>query len=280
MRMLRNIFRRKLRAFLTIFGIAIGVFALVVMGSIAEKLTLLVDGGVKYYEGKVVIVPKVEGATSSSSLLSIDLQRDIERVHGVRAVSADISARLTTETITVSFGPPAAVSGSDGKGDSYEKFKLTYSDGRALHPWENGKVAVGSDLVDKLGAKVGGTVKIRDKYYEVVGILEKTLTELGMPKEIVMRHRPPQFAHVFAGDGYSAGYYSYLWADTLSSDAFEAFTGAKGPYDPAVARRLREHVFSAGNTVDPAEAYRAFRGADPGIGALMRERGFPAPAAR
>ena len=176
MRTLRNIFRRKLRAFLTIFGIAIGVFALVVMGSIAEKLTLLVDGGVKYYEGKVVIVPKVEGATSSSSLLSIDLQRDIERVHGVRAVSADISARLTTETITVSFGPPAAVSGSDGKGDSYEKFKLTYSDGRALHPWENGKVAVGSDLVDKLGAKVGGTVKIRDKYYEVVGIADKTLT--------------------------------------------------------------------------------------------------------
>jgi len=104
-----------------------------------------------------------------------------------------------------------------------------------------------------------------------------TLAALGMPREIVMRHRMPQFAHVFASDGYSAGYYSYLWADTLSTDAFEAFTEAGGPYDKGVARRLRDRVFSAGNTVDPAEAYRAFRGRDPGIGALMRKRGFPEP---
>jgi putative ABC transport system permease protein len=176
MRVLRNIFRRKLRAFLTIFGIAIGVFALVVMGSIAEKLTLLVDGGVKYYQGKVVIVPKVEGASSGSSLLSIDKQRDIEKVHGVAAVSAEVSARLTTETVTVSFGPAPAIYGSDGKGDNYETFKITYSAGRALRPSDDGKVAVGSDLVDKLGAKVGESVKIRGKYYEVVGIADKTLT--------------------------------------------------------------------------------------------------------
>ena len=174
MRTLRNIFRRKMRAFLTIFGIAIGVFALVVMGSIAEKLTLLVDGGVQYYQGKVVVFPKV--TNSSTSLLSIDRQRDLEKIHGVAAVSAQVSANLTTETATVSFGPAAAVGGSDGRGDSYEKFKITYSDGRALKPTENGKVAVGSDLVKKLGAVVGGTVKIRDKYYEVVGIANKTLT--------------------------------------------------------------------------------------------------------
>jgi peptidyl-dipeptidase Dcp len=105
----------------------------------------------------------------------------------------------------------------------------------------------------------------------------ETLAALGMPREIVMRHRMPQFAHVFASDGYSAGYYSYLWADTLSTDAFEAFTEAGGPYDKRVARRLRDRVFSAGNTVDPAEAYRAFRGRDAGIGALMRKRGFPEP---
>jgi peptidyl-dipeptidase Dcp len=104
-----------------------------------------------------------------------------------------------------------------------------------------------------------------------------TLAALGMPSEIVMRHRTPQFGHIFADDGYSAGYYSYLWSDTLSADAYEAFTEAGGPYDKAVAQRLVEHVFSVGNTVDPAEAYRAFRGRDPGIGALMRKRGFPAP---
>ncbi|AKJ06294.1 peptidyl-dipeptidase Dcp [Archangium gephyra] len=106
-----------------------------------------------------------------------------------------------------------------------------------------------------------------------------TLGTLGMPKEIVMRHRTPQFGHVFAGDGYSAGYYSYLWSDTLTADAFEAFTEGKGPYDKAVAERLRKNVFSVGNTVDPAEAYRSFRGKDAGIDALMRKRGFPVPGA-
>jgi peptidyl-dipeptidase Dcp len=106
----------------------------------------------------------------------------------------------------------------------------------------------------------------------------ETLQELHMPAEIVMRHRTPQLSHVFAGDGYSAGYYSYLWADTLTADAYEAFTEAGGPYDKAVAGRLLKNVFQAGNTVDPAQAYRAFRGKDPGIAALMRKRGFPVPA--
>jgi peptidyl-dipeptidase Dcp len=105
-----------------------------------------------------------------------------------------------------------------------------------------------------------------------------TLAALGMPREIVMRHRTPQFGHVFSGDGYAAGYYSYLWSDTLSADAWEAFTEAGGPYDKAVARRLHDEVLATGNTRDPAEAYRAFRGHDPGIAALMRKRGFPIPA--
>ena len=110
----------------------------------------------------------------------------------------------------------------------------------------------------------------------------EALAELGMPHEIVMRHRTPQFGHIFSGDGYSAGYYSYLWADTLTADAWEAFTvDGKGPWDKDVAARLREHVFSVGNTVDPADGYRAFRGRDPNIDALMRKRGFlpPLPAA-
>ncbi|MDY7227217.1 M3 family metallopeptidase [Hyalangium rubrum] len=106
-----------------------------------------------------------------------------------------------------------------------------------------------------------------------------TLKALGMPEEIVMRHRTPQFGHIFAGDGYSAGYYSYLWSDTLTADAYEAFTQGKGPYDKSVAERLRKNVFSVGNTIDPAEGYRAFRGKDAGIDALMRKRGFPVPGA-
>src|SRR5688572_20041394 len=102
----------------------------------------------------------------------------------------------------------------------------------------------------------------------------EALAAIGMPREIVMRHRLPHFGHLFSGDSYSAGYYSYLWADTLSADAFEAFTEAGGAYDKKVASRLLENVFAAGNTVDPEQGYRAFRGRDAGIEALMRKRGF------
>jgi peptidyl-dipeptidase Dcp len=107
-----------------------------------------------------------------------------------------------------------------------------------------------------------------------------TLKALGMPDEIVMRHRTPQFTHVFSSDSYSAGYYSYLWSDTLTADAWQAFVEAGGPYDKTVAKRLVEHVFSVGNTVDPADGYRTFRGRDAGIAALMRKRGFPVPQER
>jgi peptidyl-dipeptidase Dcp len=106
----------------------------------------------------------------------------------------------------------------------------------------------------------------------------ETLGALGMPKELVMRHRTPQFNHVFSSDGYSAAYYSYLWADTLTADAWEAFTEAGGAWDAEVAERLRRNVFTVGNTIDPADGYRAFRGRDANIAALMRDRGFPIPA--
>ena len=106
----------------------------------------------------------------------------------------------------------------------------------------------------------------------------ETLAAFGMPAELVMRHRSTQFSHVFGSDAYSAGYYSYLWADTLSASAFEAFTEAKGPYDKAVAARLKQHVLSVGNSIDPVEGFRAFRGKDPDSDALMRKRGFPVSA--
>lgn len=108
----------------------------------------------------------------------------------------------------------------------------------------------------------------------------ETLERLGLPDEIVMRHRSPHFGHIFSGEGYSAGYYGYLWADVLTSDAAEAFAEAPGGfYDAEVAERLVEHLFAARNAVDPADAYRAFRGRDATIDALMRDRGFPVPDA-
>jgi peptidyl-dipeptidase Dcp len=101
-----------------------------------------------------------------------------------------------------------------------------------------------------------------------------TLAALEMPAEMVMRHRTPQFAHIFSGDSYSAGYYSYLWAEVLDHDAFEAFIAAGGPYDKGIAKRLHDDIMSVGNSVDPAEAYRRFRGSDPKIDGLLRARGF------
>ena len=128
-----------------------------------------------------------------------------------------------------------------------------------------------SALVD-MKLHLAGDQKIDPDKFE-----RETLAALGMPAEIVMRHRTPQFNHVFSGDGYSAGYYSYLWSDTITADAWEAFTEAGGPWDKAVAKRLRDNVFGVGNTIDPTIAYRQFRGRDPGIAALMRKRGFPVP---
>ena len=101
------------------------------------------------------------------------------------------------------------------------------------------------------------------------------LDKLGMPKQVVMRHRTTHFGHIFSGEGYAAGYYGYMWADVLTSDAAEAFAEAPGGfYDPGVAKKLVEHLFAPRNAVDPGEAYRAFRGRDADTQALMRDRGF------
>ncbi|WP_412561244.1 M3 family metallopeptidase [Winogradskyella sp. MIT101101] len=106
----------------------------------------------------------------------------------------------------------------------------------------------------------------------------ETLDELGMPKELPMRHRTPHFGHVFSGEGYATAYYGYMWADVLTSDASEAFREAEGGfYDSEVADRLVKYLFAPRNAMDPAEAYRKFRGRDAKIEALMRDRGFPVP---
>ncbi|MER2997911.1 M3 family metallopeptidase [Pontibacter populi] len=107
----------------------------------------------------------------------------------------------------------------------------------------------------------------------------ETLAAMNMPKEVVMRHRTPHFGHVFSGEGYATGYYGYLWADVLTSDAAEAFEEAPGGfYDKEVAAKLVKYLFAPRNSMDPAEAYRLFRGRDAKIDALMRDRGFPVPS--
>ena len=127
-----------------------------------------------------------------------------------------------------------------------------------------------SAIVD-MKAHLAGDRKIDPKAFE-----KEVLAEIGMPKEMIMRHRMPHFGHIFAGDGYSAGYYDYIWADTLTADAAEAFKEAPGGfYDKATAKRLHDSIMSVGNTIDAGEAFRRFRGRDVDTKALMRDRGFP-----
>ncbi|WP_299503417.1 M3 family metallopeptidase [uncultured Roseobacter sp.] len=102
----------------------------------------------------------------------------------------------------------------------------------------------------------------------------EVLEALGMPAAITMRHATPHFAHVFAGDGYSSGYYSYMWSEVMDADAFEAFEEAGGPFDPERAAALEEHILSTGGSRDAAELYTAFRGRLPGVEALLKGRGL------
>ena len=126
-----------------------------------------------------------------------------------------------------------------------------------------------SALID-MRLHLAGNVRIDPDKFE-----RETLTELGMPREIVMRHRTPQFSHIFADDGYSAGYYSYLWSDALTADAAEVFDDVGSYYDAATAKSLYENIMSVGDTIDPAEGFRRFRGRDVDTKALLRKRGFP-----
>ncbi len=102
------------------------------------------------------------------------------------------------------------------------------------------------------------------------------LTELGMPEAIVMRHRTPHFLHVFSGDGYSAGYYSYMWSEVLDADAFNAFEETGDVFHPDTATRLHDHIYSAGGSVDPEDTYRAFRGKLPDATAMLKKKGLMA----
>jgi len=171
---LKNMMRRKGRTILTVFGITIGIFAFTVMGSMAEKINLLVKGGSDYYGDKVTI--SQSESLFMSAPMNVNKAAEIERVDGVAAVSATVFTSLGESYDTVSLGPPASIAGSDMKGEEFESFKITYQEGRALTPADQGKVVVGADLVKKLNAKVGEQVTVRDKQYQVVGIMNKTLT--------------------------------------------------------------------------------------------------------
>ena len=109
-----------------------------------------------------------------------------------------------------------------------------------------------------------------------MALQDAVLAELGLPRAITMRHATPHFAHVFAGDGYSSGYYSYMWSEVMDADAFAAFDEAGDPFHPATARALEDHILSSGGSREAEELYTAFRGRMPGVDALLKGRGLAA----
>ena len=111
---------------------------------------------------------------------------------------------------------------------------------------------------------------------DVMQMQSKVLDGLGMPAAITMRHASPHFAHVFAGDGYSSGYYSYMWSEVMDADAFQAFEDNGGPFDPAMAKKLETYILSAGGSQDAATLYTKFRGSMPDATALLKGRGLAA----
>ncbi|WP_075997573.1 M3 family metallopeptidase [Salaquimonas pukyongi] len=112
------------------------------------------------------------------------------------------------------------------------------------------------------------------KVADPLGFEREQLKKLNMPDSIIMRHRSPHFAHVFSGDGYSAGYYSYMWSEVLDADAFRAFAEKGDPFDRKTAKKLKKHIYSAGGSVDPEETYKAFRGKLPSPEAMLQGRGL------
>jgi peptidyl-dipeptidase Dcp len=115
-----------------------------------------------------------------------------------------------------------------------------------------------------------GTEKISDP----LAFEAATLKKLSMPDAIIMRHRTPHFTHVFSGDGYSAGYYSYMWSEVLDADAFSAFEETGDAFNPELAAKLKQYIYSAGGSRDPEELYKAFRGKMPTPDAMIEKRGL------
>lgn len=176
MRILRDVFRRRTRAALTIFGIAIGVLALVVMGSVAEKLQLLVDGGARYYADKVIISDGSTFAGFGMSPMDSSVLGDAEAIEGIERGSVTVNFLLDDEVQMMSMGTPPMVEATDFRDAAVEDFRVEIAEGRELRADDTGRVVVGADLVDLLDAEVGGTVTIRGREFEVVGIAARTLT--------------------------------------------------------------------------------------------------------
>jgi len=174
---LRNMWRRKARTFLTVFGIVVGIFALTVLGGLSARLTQQVNGAKSWYTNSISVVPSGGSlfGGSEGNYFNISKVKEIDTIAGVKGAAAGIGV-LVNESQSFSFGAPDLVIGLDLNQSQDLLKNLTIGSGRPLQPGDKGKTAIGSVLADKLGAKVGGTVQLRGQPFEVVGIYRPTLS--------------------------------------------------------------------------------------------------------
>lgn len=213
----RNLLRRKVRTVLTIGGIVIGVFALTVMGAMSEKLNKLVKGGEDYYGTKVLVVDGQSSAFFGGAPLIIDKRAEIEKVEGVKYVSPDVSLLLDQET-GATFGAPAMIVSYSPEARPYESFKLKTTSGQMIQSTDRGKVVVGADLAETKGVTLGDTIKLRDRNFEIIGILEKTLTapdssaivSLNDAQEILFATLPDAFKQTLKAESITSSFAVYL----------------------------------------------------------------------
>lgn len=244
---LRNLLRRKVRTVLTVGGIVIGVFALTVMGAMSEKLTKLVQGGEKYYATKVLVMDATSSAFYGGAPMTIEKETEIEQVDGVAYASPDVSLMLDEE-VGVSFGVPAMIVSHDPKADQYESFKLKAAEGRLLNADDQGKVVLGPDLAETKGWVVGQTIQLRKRDFEVVGIIEKTLTApdnsaivpLADAQQIVHATLPDAFKQSIKSEQIVSDFAVYLKDVSQSTEVAnrikEQVPGVKA-YDPSFFKK-------------------------------------------
>jgi peptidyl-dipeptidase Dcp len=228
----------------------------------------------------------VKGAPGEPVLISLDDAETLfhEFGHGLHALLSEVNYPGLVNTPRDFVEYPSQV---------HEMWVLTRPvlDGFAKH-YKTGKV-MPQALVDKVdkSSKFNqgyGTVEYlssaivdMEMHMKPDGVIDPdaferdTLVRIGAPKEVALRHRLPQFNHLFTSDSYSAGYYSYLWSEVMDADTREAFAEAKDVFDKATAAKMRKFILAPGNSTDRAEAYRQFRGRDPDVTALLKKRGFP-----
>jgi len=177
MKIIRNIFRRKIRGALTIFGIAIGIFALVVMGSLAEKLNKLVQGGLDYYGTRITIQDsKTSMSFFGGTPLSISKMAEIKKIPGVKLVYPTVGLLREELNSGVNFGVPDTIGGYDPDLMKGESTSIKIGSGRDIQSGDSKKAVLGSDMPKKLNAKIGDTINLRGQKFEVVGIYDKTFS--------------------------------------------------------------------------------------------------------